>query len=55
MNDAEFIIKLKKIETPHHWEKDFLKKQMKQPWQNIGTAVWKDKKHSIIIPEVEKL
>lgn len=55
LNDATFIIKLKKIETPKGWEKDFLKRQMEKPWQNIGTATWKDKKYSIEIPEVEKL
>lgn len=55
LNDAEFIIKLKKIETPHNWEKDFLKKQMEKPWQDIGKAKWQDKIYSIEIPEVEKL
>lgn len=55
LNDATFIIKLKKIETPKGWEKDFLKRQMEKPWQDIGTATWKDKKYSIEIPEVEKL
>ncbi|NGM63433.1 DUF393 domain-containing protein [Sphingobacterium sp. SGG-5] len=55
LSDAEFIVKLKKVETPHSWEKDFLKRQMEQPWQDIGLAVWKDKQYRIEIPEVEKL
>lgn len=55
LKDAEFIIKLKKIDTPKNWEKDFLKRQMEKPWQVIGTATWKDNKYSIDIPEVEKL
>ena len=55
LDDADFIIKLKKIDTPHQWEKDFLKNQIQKPWQNIGTAVWKNKQYNIQIPEVEKL
>ncbi len=55
LSDATFIIKLKKIETPHRWEKDFLQRQMKQPWHDIGKAIWKDQQYSIDIPEVEAL
>jgi predicted DCC family thiol-disulfide oxidoreductase YuxK len=55
LNDATFIIKLKKVETTNHWEKDFLKRQMEQPWQDIGVAVWKGNQYSIQLPEVEKL
>lgn len=55
LNDAEFIIKLKKVETPKGWEKDFLKRQMDQPWTDIGIASWKDNKYYVNLPEVEKL
>jgi len=55
LNNARFIIKLQKIETPQGWEKDFLKRQMDKPWQDIGVAIWKDRKYSIDIPEIEKL
>lgn len=55
LDNAKFIIKVKKIETPTHWEKDFLKRQMEKPWQNIGKAFWKDKQYFIEIPIIEDL
>lgn len=55
LNNAVFKIKLKKVDTPKEWKKNFLKRQMNKPWQNIGTATWKDKNYSIDIPIVEQL
>ncbi|REC80198.1 hypothetical protein DRF60_00330 [Chryseobacterium elymi] len=55
LKDATFIIKVKKIDTPHDWEKGFLKRQMEKPWMDVGTATWQDKEYSIDIPEIESL
>jgi predicted DCC family thiol-disulfide oxidoreductase YuxK len=55
LKDATFIIKVKKIDTPHDWEKGFLKKQMEKPWMDVGTATWHNKEYSINIPEIETL
>jgi predicted DCC family thiol-disulfide oxidoreductase YuxK len=55
LDDATFIIKVKKIDTPHDWEKGFLKKQMEKPWMDVGTATWHNKEYSINIPEIETL
>ncbi|MDR6372558.1 putative DCC family thiol-disulfide oxidoreductase YuxK/uncharacterized membrane protein YphA (DoxX/SURF4 family) [Chryseobacterium bernardetii] len=56
LDDAKFIIKLKKIDTtPYHWEKGFLKKQMEKQWTDVGVAAWSNKKCSIQIPEIETL
>ncbi|MDH2206328.1 DCC1-like thiol-disulfide oxidoreductase family protein [Empedobacter sp. GD03644] len=55
LNDATFIIKVKKIETPTKWEKDFLKNQMEQPWKNVGKANWTNKEFFIDIPIIEEL
>lgn len=55
LNDANFTIKVKKIDTPKSWEKDFLKKQMQKPWKDVGTARWRDKEYFIDIPIIEEL
>ncbi|MFV0172835.1 DCC1-like thiol-disulfide oxidoreductase family protein [Empedobacter falsenii] len=55
LNDANFTIKVKKIDTPKDWEKDFLKKQMQKPWKDVGTARWRDKEYFIEIPIIEEL
>lgn len=55
LTDATFIIKVKKIEIPTEWEKDFLKQQMEKPWLDIGKVNWHNKQYQIQIPEVEKL
>lgn len=56
LEDAKFIIKVKKIDTvPYHWEKGFLLKQMNKPWTNVGTATWSHKECSVQIPDIETL
>ena len=55
LKDATFIIKVKKIDTPHNWEKGFLKKQMEKPWMDAGVATWHNKEYSINIQEIESL
>lgn len=39
-NKSKFIIKVKKIDTPNGWEKDFLVKQLNKPWLDAGTFYW---------------
>lgn len=56
LNDAKFIIKLKKIDTaPYEWKKGFLSEQMNKSWADIGEATWHNKEFSVDIPEVETL
>lgn len=55
LKNANFKIKLKKIETPNGWEEGFLGDQMDNSWKDIGEATWKDYKYKINIPVVESL
>ncbi len=55
LEDATFIIKLKKIDIPTEWEKDFLEKQMEKPWKDVGMVHWKEKKFNLEIPDIESL
>lgn len=55
LQDAHFIIKVKKIDTPTVWKKDFLKDQMEKPWKDVGTAHWNKHKYTIDIPVIESL
>ncbi len=55
LQDANFIIKVKNIDTPTTWKKDFLKDQMEKPWQDVGIANWRNNQFSIDIPIIESL
>lgn len=54
--DRKFIILVKKIDVPAHWEKDFLKKQMEKPWIEAGHCEWTDKRFFYKLEkEIEKI
>lgn len=54
-DNTTFYIKVKKIESPHGWEYNFLRNQMAKPWMDAGTLEWKNKVFTANIPEIEKL
>jgi len=55
LNDATFLIKVKKIEGTDKWEKDYLTKLIANPWINGGRVVWKDKFFYSKIKDIESL
>lgn len=55
LNNATFLIKVKKIEQPNGWEKDFLTKQIAKPWMDGGFISWENKVFSSQIKDIEKL
>lgn len=55
LKDAQFIIKVKKIEAPKKWEKDFLNKQIAKPWIDGGYVEWKDNRFVSYIKNIESL
>jgi predicted DCC family thiol-disulfide oxidoreductase YuxK/uncharacterized membrane protein YphA (DoxX/SURF4 family) len=50
---TEFIIKLKEIRAPMTWELDLRRKNMNQPWRDIGTAIWQNGAMRIEIPAID--
>ncbi|MDB5264167.1 MAG: hypothetical protein JWQ14_3450 [Adhaeribacter sp.] len=42
LEKAVFLIQVKKVAVPLTWEKDFLNRQMQQPWETIGKVFWED-------------
>jgi len=55
LKDATFLIKVKKIDSPKGWEKDFLNKQIAKPWIDGGFVQWKDNQFSAKIKDIESL
>ncbi len=55
LDDAKFLIKVKKIDTPNGWEKDFLNKQIAKPWIDGGFVEWKNKEFISNIKDIESL
>lgn len=47
LNDATFAIKVKKVDVPESWEKDFLKNQIDNPWIYNGTVVCENEKFRV--------
>lgn len=55
LKDAQFIIKVKKVDAPKKWEKDFLNKQIAKPWIDGGYVIWKNNKFESNIKNIESL
>lgn len=55
LNNAKFVIKVKKLDAPKGWEKDFLNKQIAKPWIDGGYIIWKDNKFESSIKNIESL
>lgn len=53
LQEAEFIIKLKEVEVPVHWQKDLRNHNLNQPWVNIGKVIWKEGSMHIEIPDID--
>lgn len=55
LQQANFIVRLKKVEVPQTWQKKFLHTQIQKPWLKIGVVTWQDGKCKVALPEVEQL
>lgn len=55
LKDAKFLIKVKKIDSPEGWQKDYLKNQMDNPWIDGGYVEWKEYKFTNNIYNIEEL
>jgi hypothetical protein len=55
LSEARFEVRVKKIDTPKGWQKDFLNKQIVKPWIDGGYIEWKDKKFISHIKDIESL
>lgn len=55
LRDAKFLIKVKKIDSPNGWEKDFLNKQIAKPWVDGGYVLWEDNKITSFIKDIESI
>ena len=55
LTDATFVLKVKTIDTPMNWEKDFLNKQIDKKWVDGGQVKWKDQNYYPAILDIEKL
>jgi predicted DCC family thiol-disulfide oxidoreductase YuxK len=53
LSDAEFVIKMKEVLVPMDWEYDLRHKNMAQPWQDIGTVVWRPEGMHLDIPGID--
>ncbi|CAL1240165.1 DCC1-like thiol-disulfide oxidoreductase family protein [Candidatus Methylocalor cossyra] len=53
LTHADFAIKMKKIRTPMHWEKDLRRDNLAQPWRDVGTVAWRQGRVSVLLPETD--
>jgi predicted DCC family thiol-disulfide oxidoreductase YuxK len=53
--NAIFLVKVKKLDVPNGWEKDFLKRQIQKPWIDGGYIKWENNKFKSFIKDIEKL
>lgn len=55
LTDATFVLRVKRIDSPKDWEKDFLNKQIAKKWVNGGQVHWKDQHYYPAILDIEKI
>jgi predicted DCC family thiol-disulfide oxidoreductase YuxK len=55
LDHAVFQILVKKNDAPTEWEKDFLDRQLANPWLDAGTVTWHDKAFSSHVKVIEEL
>jgi len=55
LDNALFEIRVKKNAAPQGWERDFLRKQLANPWIEAGSVSWKDKKFYPAVKDIEKI
>ena len=53
LDDARFIIKHKKINSPEQWKFNLRKDNLSGEWTNIGTAIWKNKHYQLELQEIK--
>ncbi|HAZ42009.1 MAG TPA: hypothetical protein DCY52_07025, partial [Methylococcaceae bacterium] len=42
LDQADFVIKSKRVEVPTHWEPDLRKHNLRGHWTDIGVISWRD-------------
>ncbi len=55
LSEARFEVRVKKIDIPKGWEKDFLNKQIAKPWIDGGYIEWKNYQYISHIKDIESL
>ena len=56
ISDSKFKLLVKKIKVPRKWKKDWLSKQISNPWLDGGSFYWDDeKKFNCSIKQIELL
>lgn len=56
LDNAQFEIHVKKIESPDDWEYDFLNRQIEKPWIKAGDVYWRNNEFQLDLPnDIESL
>jgi len=55
LDNATFNVRVKKVRIPTDWERDYLKKAMKNPWLDGGTISWVNKQFRPNMKIIESL
>nr|WP_268870521.1 DUF393 domain-containing protein [Methylocaldum szegediense] len=53
LSHAEFVIKLKEVSVPMDWEEDLRRKNIAQPWRDIGKIVWERRNFRVELPHID--
>ncbi len=55
LRDARFEVRVKKIDLPTVWKKDFLSTQRAKPWQDAGEVNWKGFRPQVKLKKIEAM
>jgi len=53
-SQGEFVVRVKQLEVPTSWQKNFLRDQLQHPWHEVGVIRWSDGKFETDLPMIEE-
>lgn len=55
VRDARFLVKVKKIRAPFHWEAGLLEESIANPWLDAGEVAWKNGRFQASLVDIERM
>ena len=53
LSTCEFRLKMKEVFVPSQWERDLARKNLSQPWRDIGRISWTNGLMRLAIPDID--
>jgi hypothetical protein len=55
LENAQFVIRMKKVDPAFQWRKGAFQQNLASPWVDVGTLTWQKNQCSVNLPDIESL